>query len=122
MSKFSEKNGVEVPIYEWLGKMGWHCRTNDDLKVHARQFSNPIIDAILIERVAHLNQVSPEVAKRVVETLKRKLDHPIVIEANERFLNLLCNGVTLTVGGRDRTLKLVEFENVWENDFTVTRQ
>ena len=32
MSKLSEKNGVEVPIYEWLGKMGWQCRTNDDFE------------------------------------------------------------------------------------------
>ena len=28
-----------MPIDEWLGKMGWKCRTNDELKSHARKFS-----------------------------------------------------------------------------------
>ncbi|MEI6178827.1 MAG: type I restriction endonuclease [Verrucomicrobiota bacterium] len=122
MSKISEKNGVEVPFFEWLGKMGWNCRTNEELKSHGRQFSNPIIESILIERVAHINSVPPEAAKRAVDILKHALDRPSTIEANEQFLNLLCDGVTLTIEGHDRTLKLVDFENIWENDFTVTRQ
>ena len=122
MSKISEKNGVEIPIYEWLGKMGWNCRPNEELKAFGRQFSNPIIDAILLERVAHINGVTPEAAKRAVDILKQALDRPIPIEANEQFLDLLCEGVTLTIEGQDRTLKLVDFKNVWNNDFTVTRQ
>jgi hypothetical protein len=60
MSRISEKNGVEVPIYEWLGKLGWNCRTNEALKPHARQFSNPIIESILVERVARINSVPGE--------------------------------------------------------------
>jgi len=122
MSKISEKNGVELPIYEWLGKLGWNGRTNEELKPHGRQFSNPIIEAILIERVAHINSVPPDAAKRAVDILKHALDRPNPIEANEQFLDLLSDGVTLTLDGHDRTLKLVDFENIWENDFTVTRQ
>jgi type I site-specific restriction-modification system R (restriction) subunit len=122
MSKLSEKNGVEVPIYEWLDKMGWQCRTNDELKGYGRQFSNPIIEAILVERISHINSVSPDAAKRAVDILRSTLDRPSVIEANEQFLDLLCDGVTLTIDGNDRTLKIIDFENVWDNDFTVTRQ
>lgn len=39
MSKISEKLGVEVPIYEWLEKLGWKPRTNEELKQYARPFS-----------------------------------------------------------------------------------
>jgi type I restriction enzyme R subunit len=122
MSKLSEKNGVEVPIYEWLGKMGWQCRTSDELKGYGRQFSNPIIESILVDRISHINSVGPDAAKRAVDILRSTLDRPSVIEANEQFLNLLCEGVTLTIDGKDRTLKIIDFENVWNNDFTVTRQ
>lgn len=122
MSKISEKQGVEVPIYDWLGEMGWQQRTNEQLKAYARPFSNPLIEGILIERVAHINGVSLDSAKRAVDILKRALDRPIPLEANEQFLDLLCEGVTLTIDGHDRTVKLVDFENVWENDFSVTRQ
>lgn len=50
--------------------------------------------------------VSPEAAKRAVDILKQALDRPIPIEANEQFLEMLCEGVTLTIDGQDRTLTL----------------
>jgi len=48
MSKISEKQGVEVPIFDWLGELGWKPRTNEQLKAYARPFSNPLIEGILI--------------------------------------------------------------------------
>ena len=41
MSKLSEGKGVEMPVYGWLGKMGWTPRTSADLKVYDRPLSNP---------------------------------------------------------------------------------
>jgi type I restriction enzyme R subunit len=122
MSKLSEGMGVEIPVYGWLGKMGWTPRTSADLKVYNRPLSNPLIEGILIERVAKINVVSLADAKRAVDILKHTFANPSVITANEDFLDLLCSGVTLTIEGEDRTLKLIDFENVWNNDFTVTRQ
>lgn len=43
MSKISEKQGVEVLIYAWLGELGWTPCTNEQLKTYARPFSNPLI-------------------------------------------------------------------------------
>jgi type I restriction enzyme, R subunit len=122
MSKISEKQGVEVPIYSWLGKMGWTPKANDELKAYSRPFSNPIIEGILIERVAEINGVTLDKAKRAVDILGHTLERPNSMEANEEFLDRLCEGVTLTLNGHDRTLKLIDFDDVWTNDFTVTRQ
>src|ERR1035437_784390 len=122
MSKLSEGKGVEIPVYEWLGNMGWTPRTSADLKVYNRPLSNPIIEGILIERVAKIDSVQLADAKRAVDILKHTFANPSVITANEDFLDLLCSGVNLTIEGEDRTLKLIDFENVWNNDFTVTRQ
>ena len=122
MSKLSEGTGVEIPVYGWLGKMGWTSRTSADLKVYNRPLSNPLIEGILIERVSKINGVSLADAKRAVDILKHIFANPSVITANEDFLDLLCAGVNLTIEGEDRTLKLIDFDNVWNNDFTVTRQ
>jgi type I restriction enzyme R subunit len=41
MGNLSELKGVEKPVTEWLTKMGWSFKSNEDLKVHNRTFSNP---------------------------------------------------------------------------------
>ena len=122
MSQLSEGKGVEIPVYDWLSKMGWTPRTSADLKVHNRPLSNPLIEGILIERVSKINGVSLADAKRAVDILKNTFANPSNITANEEFLDLLCSGVNLTIEGEDRTLKLIDFDNIWNNDFTVTRQ
>jgi type I restriction enzyme R subunit len=122
MSKLREGKGVEIPVYGWLGKMGWTPRTSADLKVYNRPLSNPLIEGILIDKVSKINGVSLADAKRAVDILKNTFANPSVITANEDFLDLLCSGVNLTIEGEDRTLKLIDFENIWNNDFTVTRQ
>jgi hypothetical protein len=34
MGKLSELKGVEKPVTEWLSKMGWSFKSNEDLKVY----------------------------------------------------------------------------------------
>ena len=42
MSKLSEGKGVEIPVYEWLGKMGWTPRTSaDNEPIHAPRMTRP---------------------------------------------------------------------------------
>ena len=89
MSKISEKQGVEVPIFDWLGELGWKPRTNEQLKAYARPFSNPLIEGILIERVAHINGVSLDAAKRAVDILNRPEE-----ETSEEKQH-----ITITIGG-----------------------
>ncbi len=48
MGKLSELKGVERPVTEWLSKMGWTFKSNDELKCYNRPFSNPVLDSILI--------------------------------------------------------------------------
>lgn len=122
MSQLSEGRAVEIPVYEWLGKMGWTPRISADLKVYNRPLSNPLIEGILIDKVSKINGVSLADAKRAVDILKHTFANPSVITANEDFLDLLCSGVNLTIEGEDRTLKLIDFDDIWNNDFTVTRQ
>lgn len=122
MGKLSELKGVEKPVTEWLSKMGWVFESYDDLKKYNRPVSNPIIDTILIDKVASINEVSVDIAERVVEQLTHNLNNPSPILGNEAFLEKLVKGITLSVDGEDKDFCFIDFNDVWQNSFIVTNQ
>ena len=122
MGKLSELKGVEQPVTEWLSKMGWTFKDNEDLKKYNRPFSNPIIEEILIEKTAAINSIPEEVAQLAVERLLQHLNNPSPILGNERFLEKLASHVTISVEGDDKDICFIDFDNIWQNDFIVTNQ
>lgn len=122
MGKLSELKGVERPVTEWLSKMGWTFKSNDELKCYNRPFSNPVLDSILIEKTASINNISHTVAKIAVDQLLQNLNNPIPILGNEAFLDKLATHVTITVEGDDIDVHFIDYENIWNNDFIVTNQ
>ncbi|MBD1384600.1 type I restriction endonuclease subunit R [Mucilaginibacter rigui] len=122
MGRLSELKGVERPVTEWLSKMGWVFKSNDDLKIYNRPFSNPVLESILIERTAYINDISVEVAKVAVEQLLQSLNNPIPILGNELFLEKLASHVTITIDGDDIDVHFIDYEDIWNNDFIVTNQ
>ncbi len=122
MGKLSEDNAVEKPVTQWLSQMGWTHRTLNDLKVYNRSFSKPIIEPILIEKVAKFNKINEAQATLAVEQLTHHLNNPSAILGNEEFLDKLTKGITQNIEGEDRDIHFIDFENIWENDFIVTNQ
>lgn len=122
MGHLSELKGVEKPVTEWLSKMGWTFKSNEDLKIYKRIFSNPIIDQILVEKVAEINAITEDVAQQAVELLLQNLNNPTPILGNEALLNKLVSGVTLSVKNNDIDVHFIDFDNIWKNDFIVTNQ
>lgn len=122
MSGISELKGVEKPVTEWLSKMGWLYKSNEDLKQYNRPFSNPIISQILIEYVAKINNISTAVAELAVEQLVYHLNNPSPIIGNENFMERMVKGITLSVDGEDRDFHFIDFDNIWNNSLIVTNQ
>ncbi|MBU1988930.1 MAG: hypothetical protein KKD94_05630 [Nanoarchaeota archaeon] len=58
MAMISEKKGVEAPVFEWLERLGWTLKTEDDIKEYNRPLSDAIIEQIFIEKIAHINNTS----------------------------------------------------------------
>src|SRR4051812_44652394 len=112
MGKLSELKGVEKPVTEWLNKMGWTFKSNFDLKVYNRPFSNPVLDNILIERTAIINNIRHAVARIAVEQLLQNLNNPIPILGNESFLDKLASHVTITVEGDDIDVHFIDYDNI----------
>lgn len=122
MGKLSELKGVEKPVTEWLSKMGWTFKSHDDLKAYSRPFSNPVLEPLLIEKTAQINNITPAVARLAVEQLLQNLNNPIPILGNEAFLDKLASHVTISVEGDDIDVHFIDFEDIWNNDFIVTNQ
>ena len=115
MAKLSEAKSVETKVTEWLSLMGWEYRSVEDLKQYNRLQTNAVIEPILVEKVMVLNGISQQAAKSAVETLLNNLRNPIPIEGNEKFLNQLSEGVTITIDRKDRTVRFIDFEDIWQN-------
>ena len=122
MGMLSELRGVEKPVTEWLSKMGWTFRSNEELKEFRRPLSNPVINQILVEMVTEINDISTNIAEVVVDQLLQHLNNPSPIIGNENFLEKLTKGITLSVEGEDRDFQFIDFENIWSNSFIVTNQ
>ena len=122
MSKLHEQIPVEAKVTEWLSKMGWTLKTADDLKPYNRLQMNAVIEPILVEKVMALNGIKKTAAMSAVEILLNNLRNPSPIEGNENFLNQLVDGVTLTIDEEDKTIRFIDFEDIWQNSFIVTNQ
>lgn len=122
MGNLSELKGVERPVTEWLEKMGWTHKSSAELKHYNRPFSNPIIEDILIKKVARFNSLPEKVAAVAVEQLTQHLNNPSPILGNENFLDKLATHVTISVDGDDIDVHFINFDEIWENDFMVTNQ
>lgn len=122
MSKLHEQKPVEAKVTEWLSKIGWTLQSVDELKPFNRLQMNAVIEPILVEKVMTLNGITKQVAKVAVEMLLNNLRNQSPIEGNEKFLNQLVDGVTLTVDREDKTIRFIDFEDIWQNSFIVTNQ
>ena len=122
MSQLHEQKPVEAKVTEWLSQMGWTRQTADELKHYNRLQMNAVIEPILVEKVISFNGITEKAAKAAVEILLNNLQNPLPIEGNENFLNLLVEGVTLTINREDRTVRFIDFEDIWQNSFIVTNQ
>lgn len=122
MSKLHENIPVEAKVTEWLSKMGWTLQSVDDLKPYNRLQMNAVIEPILVEKVMALNAIKKSEAEAAVTLLLNNLRNQIPIEGNENFLNQLVDGVTLTIDKEDRTIRFIDFEDIWQNSFIVTNQ
>lgn len=122
MSKLSESKSVESKVTEWLTQLGWTYCSAEDLKPYSRLQMNAVVEPILVEQVMKLNGISKSAAKMAVDTLLNNLRNPIPIEGNEKFLGQLVDGVTVTIDRKDRTVRFIDFNDIWQNSLIVTNQ
>jgi len=119
---FTEESLVEDYFVEELEKRGWKFVPADDLE--RESLEEPLLTPVLIRALQRINEsigIGDEEIKEVVNELKLKSSG---IESAKQILNCYKSGVHIKFE-KDRTVrsvKLFDYENLENNEFTVSRQ
>lgn len=117
--KFNEEYTVEKHIIKFIQeKIGYEFAKPEEFS-KLRSFENEyLITSLLIDAVKRINHLTDDLeAQTVVREIKK-------IDTNEGFLRLMRYGVNIKdpTTGKMRDYKVIDFENVDNNQFIVTRQ
>jgi type I restriction enzyme R subunit len=115
-------------MLDWLKGMGWTYRNDEQMEAYGRAVTDPIVEALLVPAIRRINPAVTDDAqgRRVVEQFRRVLNLPDPLEANQKTLAALRDGISVVLAaGQDAvTVKLIEFDRdkLKLNDFTATNQ
>ncbi len=124
----TELGFVEKPMLDWLRGMGWTYRNEEQMEAFGRTITDPLVEALLVPAIRRINSAVTDdaQARRVVEQFRRVLDLPDPLDANQKTLAAMRDGISVVLApGQDATtVKLIEFDRdkLDRNDFTATNQ
>lgn len=124
-----EKTEVEDPAIEVLTQhLGWTERTAREADALRPSRKEPALVGLLKKKIKDLNPwITEENIDRVVYQITN-IPATSVLEANEKVHAMLDLGTTVQQdlgdgwGGRSRTVRLIDYDDLENNDFTVVRQ
>jgi len=125
---FSELNSVELPIAQWLTELGWTYRSPEEMRPYSRPLADPFVQPILVDALVRLNpgviQTVDDALAVINQVLRPFHRTPDWLLANSHFLTLLQDGARLQLrpGEPTQTVRLVDFEDIGNNDLCVARQ
>lgn len=130
----SEFEYVEKPFMEQLKVHGWETilstteapKFNPELTIR-NDFHQVILESRLVDSLQKLNEwLTEEQIEDVVNQIKRIGVHKGLIEANNDFLKLILENPIVTVnediGAKSRSVKVIDFENIENNNFLAVNQ
>jgi len=122
---YTEKGTVEDFILHELQKLGWRYVKPEEMKLRrGEDFEEPLVIEDLKEALKRVN-TQVELTEPDLDFVVIKLRTiPANIEGIRQFLDIFRNGlvVPLKKEGKERVLRLVDLENIENNEFVVTNQ
>jgi len=129
MAQLTEDYLVEQPAINWFKEIGYYYIQGSELipdNGERESYRHCVLKKRFINAVKRINpwltdNLAEEIYKKVIE-----FDHPDFIMKGKIFYELLTNGVKITFkeGKEERTknVKIIDFENIENNDFLVANQ
>uniref|UniRef100_A0A7C2PKE6 Type I restriction enzyme endonuclease subunit n=1 Tax=candidate division WOR-3 bacterium TaxID=2052148 RepID=A0A7C2PKE6_UNCW3 len=125
MSIYTEKGTVEDFFIQELPSLGWRYVAPEEMKLRRKEnFEEPLVIEDLKSAVKKVNtniEFTDEDLDFIIVTLRTI---PANVDGIKRFLDIFRNGllVPLKKERKEKVIKLVDLQNVENNDFVVTRQ
>ena len=124
-----ELDKVELPALEKLQSLGWLYLEGSKLSDETDErnsYKDVILEHRLNKAIKHINPWISEDNLRKVITDFTRVQFPNLIEANQSIWNTLtqCISVMQDIGkgNRGQTVKIIDFENIENNEFLCTNQ
>ncbi|MDD3187717.1 MAG: type I restriction endonuclease [Bacilli bacterium] len=119
---FTEEQ-LEVMTIELLKELGYSYQTGESI---GRDYSDVLLIYELTTKLIKLNpNLSEQVINEAIRIIKN-LDNNNLIKNNKQFFNYLISGISVpeytSEGTRYHTVKLIDFDNVDNNEFLVVNQ
>jgi len=125
----TEDHLVEQPAINWFKELGYSYIHGSELSPENQErdsYKDVILKKRFLEAVKKLNSwLTDSLAEQVYRTLKN-IDHPDFIIKSKMIYDVLVNGAKIKIkeGKEERTklVKLIDFENIQNNDFLIANQ
>lgn len=122
MTKMNE-DSIEQNLIELLNKQNYRYIHGSDLQ---RNLDSVILEDIFKESLKRLNPKLPQYARKEAYNQVLHIGSSDMMASNEKFHNLLCDGVTVEYEKDGETkginIKLIDLEDIESNDFLVVNQ
>ena len=121
----TEKGTVESFIVEELQKIGWTYLGTDELKSRRKEGLEEVLVTEDLRRSIRRINNGIEFSEADLDFIILRLRTlPLNIEGISRFLDFLRNGLVVPIQkeNQERVVRLLDFENVENNEFVVTNQ
>jgi len=129
MASLTENYLVEQPAINWFKEIGYSYIQGLELipdNGERESYRHCVLKKRFIQAIKRINpwltdNLAEDVYKKVIE-----FDHPDFIMKGKEFYEILTNGVKLTfregIEEKTRIVKILDFENIQNNDFLVANQ
>ena len=125
-SEMNEIELVELPAHKVFEELDYETLKGTDINSERNSYNDVILLTRLDRKIRELNPDLPEIVYETAINQIKSLSNPTIIENNREFHQMLLAGVKVPYQHEGQTkyyaIKLVDFENPQNNDFTAVRQ
>ena len=131
LSKLDEENLVEIPAENIFKSLGYETENGYDLHPKKERAERDAFSEVILYRSkAWISKINPDISAQTIDIALQQIKNlgsPSIIENNQKFHGMLVAGVKVTATGSSgktetKVVKLVDFENVENNNFLALRQ
>ena len=125
-SEMNEVELVELPAHRVFQELGYETLEGTDVNSERNSYNDVILVPRLDKKIRELNPNLPDIVYQTAINHVKSLSNPTIIENNREFHQMLLAGVKVPYQYEGQTkyyaVRLVDFENPQNNDYSVVRQ
>jgi len=129
LSKLNEETLVEIPAENIFKSLGYDTENGYDLHPKKERAERDSFSEVILHRAKEcISKINPNLSSQIIDIALqqvRNLSSQTIVESNQKFQQMLVSGIKVT-STKDKTetkiVKLVDFENIKNNNFLALRQ